>query len=161
MVVVSDSSVITGLLALNRIELLRELFGQVLISDSVFKELTSLKDFGYDVEKLNQTWIKITQIENIQKRNILLKRLDLGEADSIILAIEKNVDFILMDERKGRKIAKEIGLKIVGLIGILIQAKKNGLISNLKSELQFLTSKLEFRMSKQLIERALVEVGEL
>ncbi len=161
MVVVADSSVITGLLALSRIKLLHFLFGQVLMSHSVFKELSSLKNFGYDIEKLNQSWIKITQIENIEKRNILLKRLDLGEADSIILAIEKNSDFLLMDERKGRKIAKEIGLQVVGLIGILIQAKKNGLIPNLKSDLQFLSSKLEFRMSNQLIERALREVGEM
>ena len=161
MVVVADSSVITGLLALNKIELLHFIFGQVLLTKTVHQELSFLKEFGYNIEKLNQNWIKITHVENVEHRNLLLKRLDQGEADSIILAMEMNADFLLMDEKKGRKIAKEIGLQVVGLIGILIQAKKNGLIHNLKSELQFLTSKLEFRMSKELIERALKEVGEI
>jgi uncharacterized protein len=159
-VVVADSSVITGLLALRKIELLHFIFGQVLITNSVNKELSSLKDFGYDIKNLDKSWIKIAEIENFEQRNILLKRLDPGEADSIILAIEKNADFLLMDEKKGRKIAKEIGLQVVGLVGILIQSKKLGLILSLKSELQFLTSKLEFRMSDELIERALKEVGE-
>lgn len=161
MVVVADSSVITGLLALRKIVLLNSVFGQVLITNSVHKELSSLKEFGYDIENLNKPWIKIADIRNFEHRNFLLKRLDPGEADSIILSIEKNADFLLMDERKGRKIAKEIGLQVVGLVGILIQAKRNGLIHNLKSELQLLTSKLEFRMSRELIERALKEVGEI
>lgn len=84
----------------------------------------------------------------------------MGEAESILLAQEMNAEIILIDEKKGRRIAKELGFNVIGLVGILIQAKKMGLISELKPELTKLTSLLEFRMSKQLIEFALNEVGE-
>lgn len=160
MIVVSDSSIITGLLAIDKLAILNQLFGQVLLTESVSDELKSLAQFGYDLTKLQKDWIHTKAIVDSRLSKILQKRLDLGEADSIVLSIEEKADYLLIDEKKGRRIAKEFGINVLGLLGILIQAKKEGLIPSLKPEIDILTSKLEFRLSPTLIDKALEIVGE-
>lgn len=160
MVVVSDSSVITGLLAINKLSILQILFKKVVLPRSVFQELSALKKFGYKVESLNEPWILVKEAENRQRLSDLEFQLDLGEAESIVLALEVKADYLLIDEKKGRSIAREQGLKIIGLLGILILAKQNGLIPLLKPEIDRLTSKLEFRLHEKLIKAALLAVGE-
>ena len=100
------------------------------------------------------------EAENRQRLSDLEFQLDLGEAESIVLALEVKADYLLIDEKKGRSIAREQGLKIIGLLGILILAKQNGLIPLLKPEIDRLTSKLEFRLHEKLIKAALLAVGE-
>ncbi|MCF8370264.1 MAG: DUF3368 domain-containing protein [Bacteroidales bacterium] len=160
MVVVSDTSIITGLLAINKLSILAELFDQVLISVAVYTELSCLKDFGYNLDPLQQDWLKRSRVKDLVELDVLLNKLDLGEAESILLAIDNQADYLLIDEKKGRRIATEYGIKVMGLLGILIQAKRSGLISALKPELELLRSKLEFRLSPNLINEALAAVGE-
>ncbi|WP_416864750.1 MAG: DUF3368 domain-containing protein [Imperialibacter sp.] len=77
-----------------------------------------------------------------------------------MLALEEKADYLLVDEKKGRDIAKKEGLNIIGLLGILVQAKTVGLIPLLKPEIEILTSKIEFRLHQRLIQAALAAVGE-
>lgn len=90
---------------------------------------------------------------------VLETTLDKGEASSIALALEKENCLLIIDEWGGRRLAKQIGLTITGTLGVLAQAKQNGDISALKPLLDKVKL-TDFRLSEQLIQQVLKEVGE-
>ena len=85
--------------------------------------------------------------------------MDIGESEALVLAKENNISDILIDEYKGRRIAKTHGLWPIGTICVLIQAKKKGVIKEVKSELDKLVSNHR-RISQNLYEKALLLAGE-
>jgi len=92
--------------------------------------------------------------------NSLLTDLDSGEAEAIALAVELKADYLLMDETKGRQIAERYGIKATGIIGVLIKAKENGLIAEVKPYLQKLINEAGFWLNPKLIEKILDIVKE-
>ena len=90
---------------------------------------------------------------------LLQKELDLGESEAIVLAKENKIKDILIDEYKGRKIAKETGLFPIGTIGVLLQAKRQKYIKEIKSELDKLIVN-HIRISTDLYATALKIAGE-
>ncbi len=90
---------------------------------------------------------------------ILETSFDKGEAIAIALALEKENSLLIIDELKGRKFAKRLGLTITGTLGILAQAKKSGYIPLLKPLLDKV-KETDFRLNDQLIDDALNQVGE-
>ena len=160
MVVVSDTSVILGLLALDRLSLLQNLFGEILLPTAVHQELLTLKSFGYKVEKLNVDWIAVKRVAPDPDLSQQLALLDIGEIEAIMLAKQQQADWLLIDEKKGRRRAEELGLKIIGLLGILVKAKQDGFIKQVKPEIDKLINTAEFRMSQTLIDLVLRTVSE-
>lgn len=84
----------------------------------------------------------------------------MGEAETIVFANELEVDYILLDEEKGREIANSMGLSIIGTIGILSLAKRRGLPIDLKADLDKLKAN-DFRISKALYENVLKESAKI
>ena len=105
-------------------------------------------------------WITVERISNKELYNEIEQKLDAGEAESIALAIELNTDILLIDERKGRKIAEKFGIRITGLLGILIEAKNQNLVPNVKPILDKLIYKIGFRINPKLYQNILRRVGE-
>ncbi|WP_303884140.1 DUF3368 domain-containing protein, partial [Acetomicrobium mobile] len=87
-------------------------------------------------------------------------QLDYGEAEVIALALEMGARLVLLDEKEAREFARKLGLKVLGTIGLLIWAKKEGIIDNLKVYLDALQMKAGFRVSQQLYKQVLKEVNE-
>ncbi|WP_194973268.1 DUF3368 domain-containing protein [Aquiflexum lacus] len=161
MKVVADSSVILGFLALGKIEILTEFFDQILIPLSVFEETQSLIKYGYDLGPLSHGSFIVAECRNKIALNELSKVLDIGESESILVCMERSADLLLIDEKKGRKIAENLGIKITGILGLLIRCKIEGKIDSLKSEIEVLKKKLNFRLDDKLVNYALGKVGEL
>lgn len=90
----------------------------------------------------------------------MLSQLDIGEAEAIVLAQEKEVDWLLMDEIRGRTIAQGLGLKVIGTVGILLLAKDAGFISEIRPLLDILLSQ-RFRISERVYRSVLERAGEL
>ena len=138
--VVSNTTPIISLLKLNRIEILKELYRQIHIPFAVYQEVEVGKNKGYYQELTKIDWIIISKVKDEQAVKYFLD-LDAGEAEAIVLASETNANLIILDEKLGRFHAKHAGLNVTGTIGVLIKAKKNGLIKELKPLLTELTQK--------------------
>ena len=105
-------------------------------------------------------WLEIQTPKNLQLIQSLEQTLDPGEAAAISLASELNADRLLIDERLGRRIATQYGLKVRGILGILVNAKEEGLIPAAKPLLDRLVNEAGFRVSQALYIRTLQESGE-
>ncbi|MEQ1746350.1 MAG: DUF3368 domain-containing protein [Saprospiraceae bacterium] len=161
MVVVSDTSPISGLYRIGQLHLLKRLYQRVIIPNAVFEELLQLRDFGYDLtEVLEADWIEIKSPSSAHSVADLQKVLDSGEAEAIALAQEIHADVLLIDEQKGRAVAKREGLRIIGLLGVLTEAKAEAHISLIKPLLDRLIAEANFRVSKSLYDLVLEQAGE-
>ena len=127
MIVVSDTTPLISLLKIKRLALLEKLFGQVFIPEAVFHELIIDERFRHEAEQIKQcSFIAVKNVQNPYSTNILKRAtgLDLGESEAIILTDELKADLLLMDEAKGRTVSIEMGIKVMGTIGILMAAYK-------------------------------------
>jgi len=106
------------------------------------------------------TWLEIQSVQNQQLVTELRTRVNVGEAEAIALAVEVEASRLLIDERLGRQAAKDLDLKITGVLGILLLAKRQNLIETVKPTLEDLTSRANFRISSQLYTDVLKEADE-
>jgi predicted nucleic acid-binding protein len=98
--------------------------------------------------------------ENQGQVRQLRRDLDPGEAEAIVLAIEQHADLLLVDERRGRRVALDAGLTVTGLLGVLVQAKQTGLIVRGKPLLDDLIQLARFWIAPDLYKRVLAQLGE-
>lgn len=153
MIVVSDTSPVLCLAYLDKLFLLQKLFKLVIIPDTVYHELINSRLSLEQKEFLKNTaWIKIYPPLKNQQLEALLAELDYAEAEAIALAKQLNADYLLIDEDAGRRLAISEGVKIMGVIGILIEGKKAGLIDSIKPLLNDLRNKVGFHISDKLYE---------
>ncbi len=143
---VVDTSVLIALSSIDRLDILERLFTNVLVSRAVAEE------YGEPLPE----WIRVYDVKNKQLVQVLLETIHRGEAETIALAIEANADTAVLDDKKARNIARKLGLKIIGTIGILILAKKQNLINNIEAEINKLIE-TSFYLSQDVIKRALEE----
>ena len=158
MIVVSDSSPLISLAMLNRLTVLEQLFDKIYVPVAVYNEVVR-RDKPHFQELNHFSVDRVKQIQNRFAVQLLLKDLDIGESEAIVLAKENNISDILIDEYKGRKIAVAHGLSPIGTIGVLIQAKRKGIIKELKPELDSLIANRR-RISPNLYMKALGLAGE-
>lgn len=153
MIVVSDTSPLTALLTTGHAEILPKLFREVIIPEAVRDELlrkhTSLPQ-----------WIKVSNAANEAEVARFLEIVDAGEAQAIELAKEIKADRLLIDERKGRRVAVQEGLAVIGSIGIVLLAKRNGLIPSVRQLLDRLEREGGLYISKEIRDTALKSIGE-
>lgn len=133
MIVVLDTTPIISLLKISRLGLLEKIFGEVLIPNAVYEELTADTRFIEEAETVkNVPYIKSVLVLNLEAVRILRMAtgLDQGESEAIVLADERKADILFMDEAKGRAISGKMGISIMGTIGLLISAYEDHLITS-------------------------------
>ncbi len=163
MIVVSDTSPLSGLAIVGQLSLLRGLYGQIVIPAAVAEELAR---GGQDDARISQvltlSWLEIRQPHDLSLISELREtyQLDRGESEAISLALELKADALLIDERLGRRQASRLGLSITGLLGVLLAAKKKELVSAVRPIVEALVSEANFRISDQLYLEVLVAAGE-
>ncbi len=161
MIIVSDTSPIINLAQINLLSLLPQLYGQIIIPQAVYDEIVvkGAHESGADEIKTAE-WITVKSCKDLQLLNRLLIILDEGEAEAIVLAIELGADRILMDEQLGRQKAIEYKLRPIGVLGILISAKQNGMIDFVKPHLDKLIHDAHFFIHPKLYNEVLKLVNE-
>lgn len=126
--VVSDTSPLNYLVLIDQINLLPQLFGRVLIPESVLEELNAIetpqlvRSWATNLPE----WIEVSPSPPVD--DVGLTRLHAGERDAILLALSVHAGALLLDERRGRQEAENRGLKPIGTLGVLVAAHRLGLI---------------------------------
>ncbi len=156
--VISNTSPLIGLSGLNCLPLLRDLYTEVWIPREVEKEFLAVDETVYQEVLNSAPWIKVVDLTNPQSAAIY-QGIDAGEAEVFALAAEHDARLILLDEKKGRRKAKEIGLTVKGIVGILLEAKEEGLIDVIKPLLIRLRDN-GIHLSASLINKALQRAAE-
>jgi predicted nucleic acid-binding protein len=159
--IVSNASPLINLARIRSLDLLHQLYGKLLIPKAVWKEIVVEGAGQPGAEEVKSAeWITVQAVANHSLVLALRQELDAGEAETIVLALEQKADILLMDERLGRETARHLGLRYTGLIGVLIEAKRKGLLNAIKPQLDALRNDAGFRMSDTLYTRVLIDEEE-
>ncbi len=152
MIVVADSSPLIALSRVGRLGLLQQMFGRLVVPDAVWRELTECEPGRAGVaEMLRSNWIERRSITDAGLVNLLRQDLGAGEAEAIVLARESKAEVLLMDERLGRSAATRLGITVTGLVGVLIEARHRGLLSDAAEVVNDLRGKAGFWISDALM----------
>ncbi len=162
MIIVSDTSPINNLAAINHLHLLNQLYGTVFIPEAVYRELT---DPNFPVAGATEVqtfdWIQTRAVSDRTLVEALNNELDIGEAEAIALAVEIQADQVLIDERRGRLVANRLNLRYTGILGILVEAKSKGLIAEVRPLLDALINQAGFWVAEPLYNSVLQLVNEI
>ena len=161
MIIVSDTSPINNLAAIDALYLLQALYETVIIPEAVYRELT---DPAFPVAGATEVqtfvWIQTRSLTDFTLLNALSNELDRGEAEAIALAIELAADQVLIDERRGRLVAARLKLRYTGILGILVEAKSQKVIPAVKPLLDALMTQAGFWIAAPLYNSVLRLVDE-
>jgi uncharacterized protein len=160
-IIVSDTSPIISLAAIGELDLLAKLYHKVHIPQAVCQEIVSGgsgKPGGTNV--LNLSWISVVPVANEPLVATLNQNLGSGEAEAIALALQLNADTLLMDERRGRSAAAALGVKVIGLLGFVLELKHSGIVPAVKPLLDALVARGGMWLSQRLYKQTLQTAGE-
>ncbi len=160
MKVVSNAGPLITLSKIGKLNLLKYLYGTIVIPNAVRYEVVVQGKGAIGSEEIaNSVWINVQTVTNKLAVDLLQERLDLGESEAIVLTLESKADLLLMDESRGRRISEGRGINLIGTLGLLAIAKKHGLITKLKPLLDQLIS-VGFYMNSDLYQAMLSQVDE-
>lgn len=149
--IISNTSCLIILDNINSLDILQKLYQHIYLTEEVAEE------YGKPLE----SWMNIITVKDKNYLRILNTTVDLGEASTIALALEMAEDNVMiLDDLKARKLAKQLQLKFTGLLGILLKAKQQKIISSVAEILTQLKS-VNFRVSEKLEKEVLKLAGEL
>jgi len=158
--VVSNSGPLITLATIGRLDLLKSLFERIAIPQAVYEEVV-IQGQGEPGSKevAEAEWIHTVPVQDRLAVNLLQESLDTGESEAIVLGQELNARYILLDDALARRKADLIGLSVVGTLGVLLMARKAGLVPAVKPILDDLMQ-TDFRMSERVREVVLAKSGE-
>ncbi len=159
LLVVSNSSIIIALARICHLDLMEKLFKKVIVPEAVWKEVIVEGKPGRE-KILRAGFIHMEKTGNKRLVALLEEFVDTGEAEAIVLALERNADLLLVDDRDARNLAKKLGLQVMGTLGVIALAKYKGLISKAKPIIDKLLE-TGFWISRKLLEEFLRELSEL
>jgi len=161
MIGVSNTSPITSLAAIGQFELLQKLYGEIHIADAVWHELNhGGRRYPGSQEVEGASWVDRHAVSSQALVTVLRRDLDQGESETLALAIELKADLVLLDEQEGRHMATRFGLRPLGVLGVLLQAKHFGAIAEIRSLVDALREQAGFFIGKSLYRQVLEQAGE-
>lgn len=158
MITVCNSTPIISLSSVGQFDILHPIFGEIIIAEAVYQEIKAKQSYGYN--EIDAPFVRVMPIQGQAYCDLLLKELDRGEAETIILAKELNATRVLIDENLGYRIAKNAGLNVVRTLSILLKAKEAGIIPALKPVLDEMVGKGRW-YSRAVYQAVLERAGEI
>jgi predicted nucleic acid-binding protein len=157
--IVSNTGPLISLARVGRLDLLKRYYNEIYIPREVYEEIVIRGQGKAGCDEVKRAdWIVTKEVRDKFAVRVLELDIEKGEAEAIVLAKELNAELVLMDERIPREMLKTLGFKVVGTVGILIKAAKEGLL-DLKESLDDLRNK-GFWLSDDVYELALKMVED-
>lgn len=160
MILVADASALIALATCDSLHLLEEIFGKVLVPEAVFAEVTACTHEKPHSERLRDYLEGKVRAVDMQRFVYLDAYADAGETQAMLLYKEIAADYLLIDDKRGRKVAKINQIQTIGSLGVLLQAKRNGLISLVEPLLAQISASAIY-MNEDLIKTVLELAGEI
>ncbi len=146
--IIADTSCLIALERIGRLALLHAVFPEVAAPAAVAEE------FGRALP-----WLRVRDVADRRLVRSLRTQLDKGEAEVLALALEHEGCVVLMDEKKGRRVARRLGVDVIGTVGLLLRAKRSGVVPAVRPFMDALAT-ADFRISEALYREALRRAGE-
>ena len=156
--VITNSTPLIAFWSIQRLDILKSLFGEIWIAPAVEREFTAIESEQRKRALAENDWIKVVQLIQPGRVNAFVG-LDIGEAETLALAEEMEARLVLLDERKARRYAQQLKLKISGSMGILLLAKEARIIAAVSPVLEEI-QEAGLYISTDLMNRILVLAGE-
>jgi predicted nucleic acid-binding protein len=155
-IVVADTGVLISLGLIGQVDLIEKIFDELYIAEAVWAELNNYDSPDFYLTEFSALADKVVPIHS---KNYLSVIMDYGESESVILYGELQAYFLLIDDSRARAIAETLNVNCIGTLGLLLKAREQGLISELKPIFQHLLSGRRF-FSKKLLNEILLRVNE-
>jgi len=162
MIVVSDTTPLISLLKLDLLDILQKMYSEVALPEAVYDELVANAAFQEEAQAIRDcSFLRKEAVRNRFAVRVLEAEmlLDRGESEALVLAEDLQADLLLVDERRARAIAKQLGIPIAGTMGVLLEAKRRGYVPLLRPLLDTL-QECNIRLSPALIDEVLQLAGE-
>lgn len=158
--VVVNSTPLLVLGNIGQLDILRRMYGNIVIPEAVYREVTEKDDAASQALLAAKNWIEVQTIRNPDEYALHRARLHAGEVETMILAQqEPAADIVVLDDNAARKTAEFLGLNVTGTIGILVKAKQSGIIQQVKPLLNEMMQN-GFFISERLLRMILEAAGE-
>ena len=159
--VVVNTTPLIALSHVGKLDVLKKLYGEIIIPEAVYREL-SVKNESIWKKEVDHSleWIRVDKIKNQMAKSMYKTQLHDGEVEVMILSKELKADVVIIDDANAKKHAKYLKLPVTGTLGVLIKAKQEGYIQELKPILYQMVQNGIY-ISEKLIELCLKQVGEL
>ena len=122
-IVISDTACLIGLANIGQIKILQEMYGSIIVTPEVIKEYGTMLP----------EWIVVKEVPDLKRITVFNKLIGPGESSVISLALETENSLLIIDDRRARQFALDLGLDIIGTLGLLIRAYENGIIPDIDS----------------------------
>ncbi len=158
--VVVNTTPLIALSHVGQLDLLRRLYGEIIIPEAVYREVSVKKEsICKKAVDGSLDWIRIDKIKNELAKSMYKTQLHDGEVEVMILSKEISADVVIIDDANAKKHAKYLGLPVTGTLGILIKAKQKGYVEELKPILEHMVQNGIY-ISKKVLKICLEQVGE-
>jgi predicted nucleic acid-binding protein len=118
------------------LELLKKLYGKIIVPRAVYQEVCAKPDSVCQQIKDHADWIQVCDISHPAERKMYQAKLHAGEVEVMILASEMEAELLIIDDNAAKKTAKYLGFTVTGTLGVLLKAKQNGIVQEVRPLLQ-------------------------
>lgn len=157
--VVANSTPIIALAKIGRLDLLRQLYGEVAIPRAVYDEVTAKEDAAAQAVDSSVEWLLVEDAPEPDAASLLRARLHAGEVETIMLARRDGAALVVIDDNAAKRTARYLGLPVTGTLGVIVAAKRAGLLDSARDAVADLRE-IGFYVSDVVVDMALAAAGE-
>ena len=157
--VVANSTPVIALAKIGRLDLLRQLYGEVAIPRAVHDEATAKEDAAAQALAASAEWLLVEDAPEPDAASLLRARLHVGEVETIMLARRIGATLVIIDDNAAKKTARYLGLPVTGTLGVIVAAKRAGLLDSARDAITDLRE-IGFYASDAVVDMALAAAGE-
>ena len=158
--VIVNSTPLIVLCSIGRLEILQKMYAEITIPAAVYREVPEKEDSACKQLKKAGEWIHVHEIRDHSEKKMYKAKLHDGEVEVMILCQEQNADLAIIDDNAVKKTAKYLGIPVTGTLGVLIKAKQQGFINEIRPIISELKAN-GFYVSQQVEELVLKYAGEM